>query len=443
MLRTKKTISSDRSKVPEKPKRVRAAPRMSEVTEIYDGKIRIFRTTHSGDVWQMQMYVQSEQKYIRKSLKTRDKDSAVRIAQDDFIKYSAKILNGEKIFSLSAKELRDRYLTHVETLVDDSQISRGRANNIKTYTKHYMEFVGSTTKIQNVPQKFFQGYRAFRQRKIASITMTVVVNESITIKQLYKWSINEGLMPPNYLPDFGKINVKKNEVRRESFSVEDYMHLVTVGKNWYTKVPQGHPIRDEEIYYRRSIQDFIVLMGNFGFRTGELLLSKFKHVRINPKDDSATVLIPAENTKVRQQREITGRRGEVFKRRLNYSPHTESDDFVFSHYRKKAVMTKEILYDYYKALVGEVKKKHPSFDDTKTLYSLRHFWITVHLLLGKVDVYKIARYAGTSLTQIQKHYDNVKDFQVSKEIVAVNFRFDKNNEIELFDPQNFTESEKS
>ena len=97
MLRTKKTISSDRSKVPEKPKRVRAAPRMSEVTEIYDGKIRIFRTTHSGDVWQMRMYIQNEQKYIRKSLKTRNKDSAVRIAQDDFIKYSAKILNGEKI----------------------------------------------------------------------------------------------------------------------------------------------------------------------------------------------------------------------------------------------------------------------------------------------------------------------------------------------------------
>ena len=128
---------------------------------------------------------------------------------------------------------------------------------------------------------------------------------------------------------------------------------------------------------------------------------------------------------------------------MKYSPYTESDDFVFSHYRKKAVVTKEILYDYYKALVGEVKKKHPSFDDTKTLYSLRHFWITIHLLLGKVDVYKIARYAGTSLTQIQKHYDNVKDFQVSKEITAVNFRFDKNNEIELFDPQNFAELERS
>lgn len=76
-----------------------------------------------------------------------------------------------------------------------------------------------------------------------------------------------------------------------------------------------------------------------------------------------------------------------------------------------------MLYDYYKALVGETKKKHPDFDDSKTLYSLRHFWITLQLLIGKVDVYKIARYAGTSLVQIQKHYDNVKDIQVSKKFL--------------------------
>jgi len=63
----------------------------------------------------------------------------------------------------------------------------------------------------------------------------------------------------------------------------------------------------------------------------------------------------------------------------------------------------------------------------------------LQLLIGKVDVYKIARYAGTSLVQIQKHYDNVKDIQVSKEILAVNFRFGKDHEIELFDPDIFTE----
>ena len=441
MLQTAKTIASDsRKSETVKPKRARSAVRMSEVTDILDGEVRVFRTTHSGDVWQMRMYVPEEKKYIRLSLRTKDKDAALKLARNEYIKFSAKIQSGEKVFSLSAEDFRDRYIEYVKTLVADDQISKGRAGNIRTYTKHYMDFVGSTTKIQNIPHKKFQEYRAFRQKKLSTITMTVVVNESITIKQMYKWGINEGYLPPTYVPDFGKIKVKKNEVRRESFTVKDYMALVNVGKTWFSKVPKDHPNRDEEIYYRRSIQDFILLMGHYGFRTGELVLAQNKHVTLNKKEGTASVFIPAENTKVRTQREVVGKKADVFERRKKYSPFVGPNDYVFTHFRKQAPITKELLYDYYKALIGETKKKHPDFDDSKTLYSLRHFWITLQLLIGKVDVYKIARYAGTSLVQIQKHYDNVKDIQVSKEILAVDFTFTKDNEIELFDPKAFSET---
>lgn len=167
------------------------------------------------------------------------------------------------------------------------------------------------------------------------------------------------------------------------------------------------------------------------------MLVQNKHVRLNEKENTASVYIPAENTKVRNQREVTGRKVDVFLRRRKYVPFKSENDFLFSHFRRSAPITKELLYDYYKALVKEVKKRYPDFDDTKTLYSLRHFWITIQLLIGRVDVYKIARYAGTSLVQIQKHYDNVKDVQVSREILAVDFTFTKDNEVELFDPNAF------
>jgi integrase len=439
MRQTAKNIASNDRGAGVAPKRVRTAVRMSNEFDILDGEVRLFHTTHSGDIWQMRMHVPSEQKYVRKSLRTRDKEVAIKLARAEYISVSAKVQNGEKIFSISAKDLRDQYLLYIDSLVRDNQISKGRAGNIKTYTKHYMEFVGSTTKIQNIKENQFQDYRSFRQRKIPGITMTVVVNESITIKQMYKWAIGKGLIQPGYMPDFGRIKVRKNEVRRESFTVAEYQMLVSVGKNWFKSVPKDHPNREEETYYRRSIQDFILLMGHYGFRTGELVLVQNKHVKVKEKDMTASVFIPAENTKVRTQREVTGRKGDVFLRRRKYVPFKSENDFVFTHYRKSAPITKELLYDYYKALVKEVKKRHSEFDDTKTLYSLRHFWITLQLLIGKVDVYKIARYAGTSLVQIQKHYDNVKDAQVSKEILAVDFTFTKDNEVELFDPKAFEE----
>jgi integrase len=432
MLQKPKTIENNsRRRAKISAKNDKRITRMSDIHDIFDGRIRIYRTTHSGDMWQMRMWISQEKKYIRKSLKTRDKEIAFRMAEDEYIQYSARLKSGEKLFSISAQELVERYMKYVQTLVDDKQIREGRLSNIKTHTKHYVEYVGKNTKIQNIDRKFFLGYRTYRQKKVKDISMTAVVNETISIKQMYRWANNEGLIA-HYEPDFGKIRVEKNEVRRESFTIKDYNNLVDVAGKWYMSVPKNHPLRDEEIYYRRTIRDFIILMGNFGFRTGELMLVKYKDVVVH-KDGTATVTIPKENTKVNNKREVTGKRGDIFTRRLEYSPFTESDNFVFSHFKKDKVITKDILYGYYQELMKVVKAKHKNFDDTKTLYSLRHFWITLHLLIGKVDVYKIARYAGTSLNQIQKHYDNMKDAEVSKEIMSVDFRFDEDNQIELKD----------
>ena len=92
------------------------------------------------------------------------------------------------------------------------------------------------------------------------------------------------------------------------------------------------------------------------------------------------------------------------------------------------MMTTTLLYDYYKDLKKYVKSKDASFDDSLDLYSLRHFWITLQLIHGQVDIHRIARFAGTSYTQIVNHYDNMKDSEVSKELLQVKLRFDVAND---------------
>ena len=130
-------------------------PRMSDITEIYDGDIRIFRTTKSGDVYQLRMWISEEKKYIRKTLRTRDKQIAISLAQKEYISVKAKLLNGEKIFSPTSEVFRERYLEYIQQLVTDKQLSEGRQSNIKTFTKHYVRFVGKNTKIQGINPKFF------------------------------------------------------------------------------------------------------------------------------------------------------------------------------------------------------------------------------------------------------------------------------------------------
>ncbi len=412
--------------------------RMSDVLDIFDGNVRIFRTTHSGDVYQMSMYVKEEKRYIRKSLRTRDKEIAIASAQKEFIFYQAKIMNGEKLFSITANELRNKYLEYIEKQVKEKQLSIGRQTNIKTYTKHYLNFVGKNTKILNIDKKEFQKYRSYRQSKKSDIRMSVVQNESITIKQMYKFAKNEGFINQNYELDFGKLKVDKNESSRIAYEVSDYKKLISVAMFWYKKVSDVHVKRDEEIYYRRTIRDFILLMGNYGFRTQELRLIKWKDVVIH-NDETVTITIRKENAKTKKERKVRGRRSDIFIRRKTYSNFTDSDSFVFSRFDRDEEISKTILYDYYNSLMKEVKEKYKDFQE-QDLYSLRHFFITSHLIASKISVYDLAKYCGTSLQQISNTYDNVKMEEISKKLLSYSFKFDKNNNIVLDDEIKETES---
>ena len=407
---------------------------------MFEGRIRVYKT--ASQIWQMQVWISEEQKYVRESLKTADKEVAAKKAEERYIALRAKVQQGERVFSIRASEMREKYLEHIAEQVKNEQISQGRANNIKTYTKHYLAFVGETSQIENIPSKKFREYLSFRREKKSDIQATVVVNESITIKQMYRWAQLEGLLRKTYECDFGTIKKPRDESVRESYTIEEFNQLTMISKNWYKK----KDVRDtEDKYYRRLVHDFIVIMSNGGFRTQEARLLKWKDIkRIYGTGDEvyAEVEIRAENTKVRKSRSFEMRRGDVFKRIKTYSKYTEPDDFVFAAYEKKVDkktgkvksakegMDKTHLYDYFGDLVKEVSKKYKSFDIEKTLYCLRHFWITIRILAG-MNVYDIAKISGTSLTQIQKHYDAASSLVTSQKMNKNRIRFDKHGMVVL------------
>lgn len=405
---------------------------MSDEHEIMDGRVLVYRTTHSGDVYQVRIYLPDERRYVRKSLRTRNLEDAKRAAHDLYVGVQAKVLKGEKLFSITAEELRDRWLEKQSELVEGGVLSRGRYSNMRTFTKHYLEFVGAKERIQNIDQKRFEGYRAFRQSQKSDIRLDVVLNESVTIKQMYNWARREGLIRSNYECDFGRIKVDKNALRRDVVTVEDYKALTAVARLWYKDTKD-----EEEVYYRKAIRDFIVIQANSGLRTGELLTLQWRDVEIrrgsDRGDSTAQVTVQREKTKVRQKRTIICRRGDVFQRRMEYGQFTDADDYVFCNFGQRKQLTTTNLYDYFSDLKKVVKAKHESFDSNMDLYSLRHFYITNHLSTGRLSPYDLAKYCGTSLRQLEKTYDHVKQAEVSQKILSNKFKFDENNQIVLDD----------
>ena len=153
------------------------------------------------------MWIKEEQKYVRESLQTADKESAVNKATERFIYYRSRILKNEKVFSITSSELRDDFLIYIQNQFDNQQLSKGRQSNIKTFTKHYLKFVNEKSKIQNIPPKFFRDYLTFRRTSKPDILVSVVINESVTIKQMYRFGVDKGHINSDYCPDFGVMKI--------------------------------------------------------------------------------------------------------------------------------------------------------------------------------------------------------------------------------------------
>lgn len=382
---------------------------------ILGGKCHIYRNSRSGEIWQFQQWIKDEHRYIRSSLKAKDRQVATELAEKKFAATLGRIHSGEKIFSITAKELVAQYLKHLEQRVALGSIRVTFPQIVKSHLKHYLAFVEEDTRIQSIPAEKFREYAHSRRSKTPSPGFLTVKDSQNAIGTMYRWAIEEQLITQKSFPKFAEFRVPRTEGKRQGMEYDDYNKIVTVSKVWDKR---GTSDRDK--YERKHLHNFIVIQSWYGFRTGELLGLLWNDVKLR-NDGNAEVTIREETTKRGKSRLCMGR-GDIFKRVLSYSKYKSPNDHVFSSFVAGKEWKDGLFYARWRELVREVKKKYPSFDTKKSLYDLRHFYISSRLRAGD-SPWLIAKYCGTSAEMIGKHYDNVTDLQVSKKILSRQMKF--------------------
>ena len=78
--------------------------------EILGGKAKVFRVPNSGDVYQFQMWIPEEKKSLRKSLKTKDFETALKRGEELYLQTFSHVKSGRKLFGITLKELSDAYI---------------------------------------------------------------------------------------------------------------------------------------------------------------------------------------------------------------------------------------------------------------------------------------------------------------------------------------------
>lgn len=382
---------------------------------ILGGKCFIYRNVRSGNVWQFQQWIKDEKKYIRISLKTSDRQVATELAEKKFADTLGRIHSGEKIFSIAAQEFCDRYRQHLQKRVTLGSIRASFAIVVKSHLNHYLSFVGNDTKIQSIKAEKFRDFADYRRNQTPQPGFLNVKDSQNAIGAMYRWGMEEQLIARKSLPKWSEFRIPATEGKRQGMEHDDYTKIVTVSKGWDKK-----GITEQDKYERKHLHNFIVIQSWYGMRTGEVLGLIWSDVKMR-NDEHAEIRIREVTTKRGKGRMCMGR-GDIFRRIQSYSKYTSPTDHVFSSFMSGMEWKDGLFYARWRELVGVVKQKYSTFDTSKSLYDLRHFYISSRLRAGD-SPWLIAKYCGTSAEMIGKHYDNVTDLQVSRKILSKQMKF--------------------
>jgi hypothetical protein len=117
-----------------------------EQHDVLGGKATVLRTTQSGKRYQLRMWVSSENRYMRKSLRTENLTEAKQRAEQTVIETLAQVQNGKKIFGLTIQQLVIEYLQWRKEDVETKNITAGRHVTLSSQLKHFIAFAGATSK---------------------------------------------------------------------------------------------------------------------------------------------------------------------------------------------------------------------------------------------------------------------------------------------------------
>ena len=379
----------------------------------------------------MRVWVRGEGRYFRKSLRTKDLEVAKEKAKSIYYKMMGLVEIGKKIFSISAQELVDGYTNHQQQRVDGGFITSGRLVTIRSQLKHFIGFVGASTKLDTIKSHKYRDYYSYRKRKKPEVANVTLLNERSVLSSMYKWGLEQGFITQSQLPAWNEIRRKISY--RKALQRDEYRVLYNYLRGWHKDVKD-----EQEIYERKLCRDFILVLANTGLRFGECRFIKWNYVEIKKSASSDAkrskypnvhIRIPAELSKVRKDRTAIGMRGDIFQLIRTYSKHTHQQDYVFADYDTGETFSRYNLYRLWDVIrkesgIGE-------FAEDYSYYSLRHTFAIYRLQFGNVDVFTLSKIMGCSVKYIEEHYGQIQTDKMTEYITRTKSTFDGVDEIFL------------
>ena len=124
-----------------------------------EGEIAIFDEAciyKRGEYWQFRMWLPKENKYARKSLRTRSEATAIEKGKAAYLEIYANLQQGKSYFSITTKEGVEKYLSFRMRDVELGHIVKGRHTTIATHLQHYGRCMTATEQHTQLAKRFIE-----------------------------------------------------------------------------------------------------------------------------------------------------------------------------------------------------------------------------------------------------------------------------------------------
>ena len=373
-----------------------------------------------GDYWQFRLWLRKESKYVRRSLGTRNRSTAIDKGKELYLELFANIKQGKTYFSIDAKKAVELYIAHRQKDVDVGLIVPGRLGTIRAHLKNWLDFIGRDTKLKEMERTDCESYFHFRVKGAdrTAARQVTVQNEQSTINAMMDWLFKQGEARIDGF-DFRKlprIDTRDDAIRRATFYDEEIKAIHQAIDGYCDR--ERNALDEREWLMRCVAGQFFRMAAMSGLRVGELMQLTWHDVwwrghwskRQEKTINLVNVTVRAGTSKVRKSRELYFKDdGYLHDWRDIVAPlwadASEKGKLIFS-IDGKAPITKRALYYHFDKVLDLAGIQRADRDLVP--YSFRHYFITERITAG-LSYQQVAEMCGTSIAQIERTYFHLND----------------------------------
>ncbi len=376
---------------------------MTEKHTILGGKVHVYKRENSH-VWQCSTYLDGKNRRV--STKEISLSNAKEYAEDWYFKLRQLKSEGQLVTGKSFLQAAKRFTDEYEIMTEGERNAKYVQDHQSRLRNHLLPFFGKMG-VKDITAGVVQDYRIFRLKGDPNFkppSRSTMLHEIVTLRQVLKTALRQGWI--DHVPDISSpYRTSSKVVHRAWFSPEEYKQL-------YTATRRNIKLAGSKYHKRMALQlhDKILFMANTGIRPDEANWLEYRDVEIVEDDATGETILEIE---------VRGKRGVGYCKsttgavrpfeRMVERHQPEPTDRLFPVDHKKQ----------FNRILNEQDLKFDREGNRRTLYSLRHSYISFRLLEG-ADIYQIAKNCRTSVEMIEKHY--AVHLKNSLDAAAINVR---------------------